>query len=57
MSETESKDQDPKLKAGNPSIGLCPFCNVAFQDKVPTNVKHQCPNPNCGIQFLVMVFD
>jgi len=52
-----SDPKEPTLKAGDPIVGACPVCNVKFQEPVETNVKHTCPNPQCGINFSVMVFD
>ena len=52
--ETESK---PTLKAGSEIIDRCPICHSEFAQKVATNVKHTCPNPNCGASFTLMVFD
>jgi len=52
--------QDPKtpvLEAGEEIIDRCPKCKVKFNEMVATNVKHTCPNPQCGISFNVMVFD
>ncbi len=54
MSEESKK---PILQAGSQIIGRCPICDSKFNEKVATNIKHECPNPNCGISFTVMVFD
>ena len=52
--ETPSK---PTLQTGSAIINRCPICDSKFNEKVATNVKHQCPNPNCGLFFTVMVFE
>ena len=52
--------QDPKtptLGAGEEIIDRCPVCKVRFSENVSTNVKHTCPNPQCGISFNLMIFD
>ena len=54
MSEETPK---PSLKAGSEIIERCPICHSEFAQKVATNVKHTCPNPNCGVSFTLMVFD
>ncbi len=52
--------QDPKspaLEAGEEIIDHCPKCKAKFGEPVATNIKHTCPNPQCGCSFTVMVFD
>ena len=47
----------PTLQAGKEIIDQCPVCHAKFSNKVPSNVKHKCPNPNCLCEFTIMVFD
>jgi len=54
MSETT---KEPTMKAGDEIIKSCPVCNSGFQEPVATNVNHQCPNPQCGKTFCVIVKD
>jgi len=49
--------KEPKLKAGEAIVDMCPICNSKFNEPVETNVNHKCPNPQCGKVFCVMVFD
>jgi len=58
LSENENPESNnPKLKAGEKLIGMCPICQMGFEEPVPTNIKLTCPNPQCEKTFLVMVFD
>ncbi len=52
-----SENKEPKLKAGEAIVSMCPICKSIFNDPVETNVNHTCPNPTCGVKFCVMVFD
>ena len=52
MSEDENQ---PKLKAGSKIVQGCPICKCNFQEAVATNLKHQCPNPECQEIFTVLV--
>lgn len=56
MSENES-NKKPTLKAGDELISSCPICKSNFKEKLPTNVKIPCPHPNCGVTFMVSVFE
>ena len=49
------KSTEPKLKAGEAIIDMCPICNSKFNEPVETNLKHKCPNPTCAVVFCVMV--
>jgi len=48
--------EQPKLKAGENIVSMCPICKVGFEDPMPTNQKMECPNPECRKEFLVMVY-
>jgi len=52
--------QDPKIpeiKAGQEIIEKCPICKVKFTEPVATNIKHTCPDPNCGVNFCLMIYE
>ena len=51
------KPTEPKLKAGDPIVNMCPICNSKFNEPVETNVNHVCPNPQCKKTFCVLVFE
>ena len=53
----ESNPKTPAIQAGAEIIDRCPVCQVKFQEKVATNIKHICPNPQCEASFSIMVFD
>lgn len=57
MSENKESSTQPTMKAGDPIIDFCPICKMGFQEKVETNKKHTCPNPECQISFCVIVYE
>jgi len=57
MSQENSENKTPTIKAGESIITKCPICKVNFSEPVPTNMKHICPDPQCGIGFCLMIYD
>jgi len=51
------KPTEPKMKAGEAEIDMCPFCKVKFNQKCETNVELTCPNPQCQRKFTIMVLE
>jgi len=49
--------KEPKLQAGAEIIDRCPVCQVKFAENVASNINHKCPNPQCNVEFCVMVFE
>jgi len=54
---SENPESKLTLKAGAEIIERCPFCTAEFAKAGATNIKHTCPNPNCGMTFSIMVFE
>jgi hypothetical protein len=52
-----SENKKPTLEAGEEIVKICPICKVGFKPDQPTNQKIECPNPECGVTFLVMVYE
>jgi len=52
-----SENKKPTLEAGEELVKMCPCCKVGFNEAMPTNAKIECPNPECGKTFLVMVYN
>ncbi len=54
---SQENNKAPEIQAGEEIIDQCPKCKVKFQTAVATNIKHTCPNPQCGCNFQILVFD
>jgi len=54
---SQDENNKPTLQAGKETIEKCPECGAKFSSKIATNVKHKCPNPQCGIEFIMMIFE